>query len=42
MGYGDYKGTLSGFAWNNASGWVNNRLEMTSGATFEINYAPPH
>lgn len=38
--YGDYKGTLSGFAWNNASGWVNNRLEMTSGATFEINYAP--
>ena len=38
--YGDYKGALSGFAWNNASGWVNNRLEMTSGATFEINYAP--
>lgn len=38
--YGDYKGTLSGFAWNNASGWANNRLEMTSGATFEINYAP--
>lgn len=38
--YGDYKGTLSGFAWNNASGWVNNRLEMTSGATLEINYAP--
>lgn len=38
--YGDYKGTLSGFAWNSASGWVNNRLEMTSGATFEINYAP--
>lgn len=38
--YGDYKGTLNGFAWNNASGWVNNRLEMTSGATFEINYAP--
>lgn len=38
--YGDYKGTLSDFAWNNASGWVNNRLEMTSGATFEINYAP--
>lgn len=38
--YGDYKGTLSGFAWNNASGWINNRLEMTSGATFEVNYAP--
>lgn len=38
--YGDYSGTLSGFAWNNASGWVNNRLEMTAGATFEINYAP--
>ena len=38
--YGDYSGTLSGFAWNNASGWVNNRLEMTPGATFEINYAP--
>lgn len=38
--YGDYSGTLSGFAWNNASGWVNNRLEMTAGATFEVNYAP--
>lgn len=38
--YGDYKGTLTGFAWNNASGWVNNRLEMTAGSTLEINYAP--
>lgn len=38
--YGDYSGTLTGFAWNNASGWVNNRLEMTAGSTFEINYAP--
>jgi hypothetical protein len=38
--YGDYRGTLTGFAWNNTSGWVNGRLEMTSGSTFEVNYAP--
>ena len=38
--YGDYVGTLTGFAWNNASGWVNNRLEMTAGSRLDINYAP--
>ena len=38
--YGDYVGTLSGFAWNDASGWVNNRLEMSAGASVDINYAP--
>lgn len=38
--YGDYVGTLTGFAWNNASGWVNNRLEMTAGSRLDINYTP--
>ena len=38
--YGKITGTLSGFAWNDTSGWVNNRLEMNAGASVDINYAP--
>lgn len=38
--YGDYVGTLTGFTWNNTSGWVNNRLEMNAGSRLDINYAP--
>jgi hypothetical protein len=38
--YGNIVGTLSGFAWNDTSGWVNNRLEMSAGASVDINYAP--
>lgn len=38
--YGEYKGTLNGFNWNNTSGWVNDRLEMNAGSSFGINFAP--
>ena len=38
--YGDYTGTFSGFKWNNASGWVNNRLKFEPGSSFSIDYAP--
>ena len=38
--YGAYTGTLSGFNWNNASGWVNGRLEMNAGSSFAIDLAP--
>ena len=37
---GVYTGTLTGFNWNNTSGWVNGRLEMNAGSSFTINYAP--
>lgn len=37
---GVYTGTLKGFDWNNTSGWVDNRLEISNGASFEINYKP--
>ena len=38
--FGDYIGTLTGFAWNNTSGWANNRLEMSAGTSVDINYQP--
>ena len=38
--FGNYVGTLTGFNWNNSSGWVNGRLEMNAGSSFGINYAP--
>lgn len=37
---GDYYGTFEGFEWNTGSGWINNRLKINAGASFEINYAP--
>lgn len=37
---GVYTGTLTGFNWNNTSGWVNGRLEMNAGSSLAINYAP--
>lgn len=38
--YGDYTGTFTGFKWNSTSGWVDNRLLLSAGCTFAINYAP--
>ena len=38
--FGNYVGTLTGFVWNDTSGWVNNRLEMNAGSSVDINYAP--
>lgn len=37
---GEISATLTGFAWNNASGWVDNRLEMSAGCSIEFDYAP--
>lgn len=38
--YGSYKGTFSGFNWNETSGWVDNALYINNGASFAIDYAP--
>lgn len=38
--YGEYKGTFTGFEWNDTSGWVNNRLLMPAGTSFSVDYAP--
>ena len=38
--YGDYKGTFTGFNWNGTSGWVDNTLYVSAGASFGIDYAP--
>lgn len=37
---GIHTGVLTGFNWNNSSGWVNGRLEMNAGTSFAIDYAP--
>lgn len=38
--FGSYSATFNGFNWNDTSGWVNNRLHISNGATFSVNYAP--
>lgn len=38
--YGSYSTTFNGFAWNKISGWVNNRLFISNGASIDINIAP--
>lgn len=38
--YGNYKGTFTGFNWNGTSGWVDNTLYVSAGASFGIDYAP--
>jgi hypothetical protein len=38
--YGDYTGTFEGFNWNASSGWVNNALLISSGASFSVDIAP--
>lgn len=38
--YGDYTGTFEGFKWNDASGWVDNSLLVSAGASFGIDLAP--
>jgi hypothetical protein len=37
---GTYTGTLTGFNYNNTSGWVDGRLELNEGASFALNIAP--
>lgn len=37
---GDIIGTLTGFKWNNTSGWVNNRLEIDTDSEIHFNYSP--
>lgn len=37
---GKQTATLTGFQWNNQSGWVNNRLEINAGAQLHIAYSP--
>lgn len=38
--YNEYVGKLSGFKWNNLSGWANNSLIVDAGAEFGVNYRP--
>lgn len=38
--YGDYVATLTGFKWNNQSGWVNGALLVSDNASINFNYAP--
>lgn len=38
--YGLYSASFSGFYWNRANGWVNNRLLITNGASVDVNITP--
>ena len=38
--YGDYTTEFNGFAWNKISGWINNSLLITNGASININIKP--
>lgn len=38
--YEGYTGELKGFKWNPLSGWVNNGLLVSTGAEFNVDYAP--
>lgn len=38
--YGDYSTTFEGFKWNSTSGWNDNRLLVSDGASIEVNLAP--
>ena len=38
--YGLFSASFSGFYWNRANGWVNNRLLITGGASVDVNIAP--
>lgn len=38
--YGSYTGTFTGFNWNETSGWVDNKLRISKGSSFGVNYAP--
>lgn len=38
--YGLFSASFSGFYWNRANGWVNNRLLITGGAAVDVNIAP--
>lgn len=37
---GSVTASLTGFKWNNQSGWVDNRLEISKDAELHINFAP--
>jgi hypothetical protein len=38
--YENYTGTFDGFQWNASSGWVDNALLISEGASFSIDIAP--
>ena len=38
--YENYTGTLTGFNWNNLSGWINDSLFVNTNAEFKVDYAP--
>lgn len=38
--YGNYSTTFNGFSWNKISGWVNNRLLISNGASIKTNIKP--
>lgn len=38
--YNNYRTTFTGFKWLETSGWSNNKLMITEGASISINYAP--
>ena len=37
---GSYATTFNGFKWNATSGWIDNRLVISDGASISVNYAP--
>ena len=38
--YGQYETIFNGFSWNKVSGWVNNRLLISNGASIDVNIKP--
>lgn len=38
--FNDYSAVFNGFNWNSTSGWVGDRLIVSTGASIEFNYAP--
>ena len=38
--FGNYTGEFEGLNWNDISGWVDNKLQLSANSSFSINYAP--
>ena len=38
--FGSYTGSFIGLNWNDISGWVDNKLQLSANSSFSINYAP--
>lgn len=38
--FGSYTGNFIGLNWNDISGWVDNKLQLSANSSFSINYAP--